>query len=76
MLISNNVTRMQNIDKRIKILKYLKNNLISNTYLFINLYEPCTVVKAGNDMDKWAVTLAFSLILFLKDTELLQPSNV
>ena len=43
---------MQNIDKRIKILKYLKNNLISNTYLFINLYEPYTVVKAGNDMDK------------------------
>ena len=52
MLISNNVTRMQNIDKRIKILKYLKNNLISNTYLFINLYEPYTVVKASNDMDK------------------------
>ena len=52
MLISNNVTRIQNIDKRIKILKYLKNNLMSNTYLLINLYEPYTVVKAGNDMDK------------------------
>ena len=25
---------------------------MSNTYLLINLYEPYTVVKAGNDMDK------------------------
>ena len=47
--ISNNVKRLQNSLKRIKIFEYLKNNLVSNRFLL--LQETHSLVA---DENKWA----------------------